>query len=385
MKNIITDLKKIVNNLEKYNSYDTNIFDPVFQKIKQVSKAWSGSLLGYHACVYYENFNVPPKGAKFSQEWGINNPIVELDSFNILGGSVGSWIEYTYEEVIEYINQKAGILDLSQVIQDSNDSRKIIEDAKDDVLLIINARGLLNNDEFLSKLIKDIEKTIIPTKEDFLKNNFSKKISFSTKDSRVENKILYPPHLILESSIYEIVACFSVIKTLEKGINKVIKYLLTKSKGKKMVEVSNNKLSNQIFIVHGHDNNLKTEVARFVEKLGFEAIILHEKASAGKTIIEKIEHYSDVSFGIVLYTECDIGGKNKDVLKSRARQNVVFEHGYLIGKIGRKNVVALVKGDIEKPNDISGVVYIDVLSNWQIDLVKEMKEIGYTIDIDKLL
>jgi len=30
-------------------------------------------------------------------------------------------------------------------------------------------------------------------------------------------------------------------------------------------------------------------------------------------------------------------------LKPRARQNVVFEHGYLMGKIGRKNVCALVK------------------------------------------
>ena len=44
--------------------------------------------------------------------------------------------------------------------------------------------------------------------------------------------------------------------------------------------------------------------------------------------------------------------------KNRANQNVVFEHGYLMATLGRENVCALVQGDIETPNDISGVVYV---------------------------
>ena len=120
----------------------------------------------------------------------------------------------------------------------------------------------------------------------------------------------------------------------------------------------------KIFIVHGHDNEVKLEVARFIEKIGLEPIILHEQVNSGMTVIEKIEKYSDVEFGIVLYTPCDLGyvkGKKKEK-KARARQNVVFEHGYLIGKLGRNNVCALVKGDIELPNDISGIVYIQLVS-----------------------
>lgn len=108
-----------------------------------------------------------------------------------------------------------------------------------------------------------------------------------------------------------------------------------------------------------------------------EPIILHEQVNSGMTVIEKIEKYSDVEFGIVLYTPCDLGyvkGKKKEK-KARARQNVVFEHGYLIGKLGRNNVCALVKGDIELPNDISGIVYIQLDSNgsWKIPLAKELK------------
>ena len=144
----------------------------------------------------------------------------------------------------------------------------------------------------------------------------------------------------------------------------------------------------KVFIVHGHDGEAKQAVARFIEKLGLEAIILHEQASSGKTIIEKIEANSNVGFAIVLYTPCDLGRskEGKDQLEPRARQNVVFEHGYLIGKIGRKNVCALVKGNIETPTDISGVVYIkmDEGDGWKYGVAKEMKACGYEVDLNKI-
>lgn len=143
----------------------------------------------------------------------------------------------------------------------------------------------------------------------------------------------------------------------------------------------------KVFIVHGQDDLLKNQVARFIEKLGLKAIILHEQASSGKTIIEKIEEHSNVGFGIILYTPCDIGAKNEKThnLQPRARQNVVFEHGFLIGKIGRRNVCALVKGNIEKPNDISGVVYISTEEEWKLSLAKEMRNSGYDIDMNLVI
>lgn len=143
-----------------------------------------------------------------------------------------------------------------------------------------------------------------------------------------------------------------------------------------------------VFIVHGHDELAKTAAARFVESLGLRAIILHEQPSAGTTIIEKIEAYSDVGFGIVLYTPDDVGAAKSDSgnIQPRARQNVVFEHGYLIGKLGRKSVTALVKGRLERPNDISGVVYIDMddRGGWRYDVAKEMRDCGYTVDMNRL-
>lgn len=141
----------------------------------------------------------------------------------------------------------------------------------------------------------------------------------------------------------------------------------------------------KVFIVHGRDNEAKQEVARFIEKLGLQSIILHEQASAGMTIIEKIERYSnDADFAFVLYTPCDLGRgahETKVHPKQRARQNVVFEHGYLMAKLGRENVCALVKGEIETPNDISGVVYVgfDAQGAWKSEVAKELTACGYEI------
>ncbi len=140
---------------------------------------------------------------------------------------------------------------------------------------------------------------------------------------------------------------------------------------------------NKVFIVHGHDDLAKEQVARTIEKAGFEAIILHEKASGGRTIIEKIERYSDVSFAVVLYTPCDLGrGKECAEDRFRARQNVVFEHGYLISRLGREHVCALVKEDVEPPGDVSGVVYIrmDDAGAWKMGLAKEMELAGLSVN-----
>ncbi|ENL8543844.1 nucleotide-binding protein [Serratia marcescens] len=148
-----------------------------------------------------------------------------------------------------------------------------------------------------------------------------------------------------------------------------------------------NKSYNKVFIVHGHNEEVKLRTARFVEKLGFEAVILHEQASRGKTIIEKIEHYTDVNFAIVLYTPDDLGNTIEQAkageLNFRARQNVIFEHGYLMAKIGRENVVPLVSDRLELPNDINGVVYVSDAS-WEMDIAKEMKSTGYDVDFNKL-
>ena len=140
----------------------------------------------------------------------------------------------------------------------------------------------------------------------------------------------------------------------------------------------------KVFIVHGHDGELKQSVARIIEKQGIEAIILSEQANQGRTIIEKFEDFCDVDAAICLYTCDDIArAKTANTDAMRARQNVVLETGYFMGKLGRNRVIILADSGIEMPSDLSGVVYSNT-TNWQIDLLKELKAIGYEVDFNML-
>lgn len=141
----------------------------------------------------------------------------------------------------------------------------------------------------------------------------------------------------------------------------------------------------KIFIVHGHDGELKQSVARIIEKQGIDAIILSEQANQGRTIIEKFIAHSDVRGAICLFTADDIGkAREASEENQRARQNVVFEAGFFIGKLGREQTVLLADPGIEMPSDLSGVVYTDT-KNWQLDLLRELNAMGYNVDLNRLL
>lgn len=143
----------------------------------------------------------------------------------------------------------------------------------------------------------------------------------------------------------------------------------------------------KVFLVHGHGMAVLHETARFLEKLDQDVIILREQPNQGKTIIEKFVEYSEVGFAIVLLTPDDKGGTFSTSFESqlpRARQNVIFELGYFIGKLGRNRVCALYSPGVEIPSDYSGVLFIELDDKgaWRLALAREMKAAGFNIDMN---
>jgi hypothetical protein len=145
----------------------------------------------------------------------------------------------------------------------------------------------------------------------------------------------------------------------------------------------------RVFIVHGRDVAVREEVARFVDRLGLEPVILHEQPNQGRTILTKFqEEAGRAKFAIVLLTGDDRGGiatSDKTEYALRARQNVVFEFGFFAGKFGLDRVCALMKGPIEKPSDIDGLVYVSLDADWKLQLAREINTAGLAIDPSKLL
>jgi len=173
-------------------------------------------------------------------------------------------------------------------------------------------------------------------------------------------------------------------------------------------------LSNKVFIVHGRDHEPMKELKTIVYEFGLYPIVLHEKASGGLTLAEKLERYSkDVGFAFVILTPDDIGCHKTEIkgvvsdlnasflqrtvavsrgyienimkkFKSRARQNVIFEMGYFWGLLKRQKVCCLLKGDVEKPSDIEGILYIpfkDSVEEVRLEIFKELTEAGYEIKL----
>ncbi len=144
-------------------------------------------------------------------------------------------------------------------------------------------------------------------------------------------------------------------------------------------------MKQKVFVVHGHNDSMKQTVARTLEKIGLNAIVLHEQVSRGRTIIEKFEDFSDVKYAVVLLSADDIGYSKKegfDKKSQRARQNVVFEMGFFVGMLGRENVSVIVEtsNNFEKPGDYDGVIYIGYEKGWRMKLGKEMSGAGLDID-----
>jgi predicted nucleotide-binding protein len=159
----------------------------------------------------------------------------------------------------------------------------------------------------------------------------------------------------------------------------------------------NDKLSNNIFIVHGKDDEMKQAVARFIEKAELKPVILHEQPNEGRTVLEKFETHSDCQFAVVLLSPDDAvypeGEKPENTkpenAKYRARQNAIFELGFFNGRLGRGRVAVIFRKahNFDMPSDINGIAYIpyDGAGAWKSLLGKELKRCGYEVDMNKLI
>jgi predicted nucleotide-binding protein len=151
-------------------------------------------------------------------------------------------------------------------------------------------------------------------------------------------------------------------------------------------------LSNKVFIVHGHDQGLKTDIEQFIRQIGLEPIVLHRQPDKGRTLIEKFEQHSDVGYAFILLTPDDIAYTiDQDTLpdasrkkEKRARPNVIFEFGFFVGKLGRERVCCLYKEGVVLPSDLDGLVYKKIdgsIESQGISIIKELKAAGYKIQM----
>lgn len=189
-----------------------------------------------------------------------------------------------------------------------------------------------------------------------------------------------------------------LVEDMEKGNTSISEPLTSPPQAKA------SPLSDKVFIVHGHDVQPVKDLKVLLKELGLKPLVLHEKASGGLTLAEKLEKYSEtVGYTFVILTPDDVGTEKsvllplfrksavqavaslrrlERMLKPRARQNVIFEMGYFWGLLKRKKVCCLLKGEVERPSDIEGIVYIpfkDSVNERRDMIIKELREAKFAI------
>jgi predicted nucleotide-binding protein len=172
---------------------------------------------------------------------------------------------------------------------------------------------------------------------------------------------------------------------------KLLNDLVEKISGTQREQIIDNDIEEDrdcVFIVHGREHGIMEKVARFIERIGANAIVLHEQPNEGQTIIEKLELYSHAQYAIVLLTPDDRGGLSTvpfENQNARARQNVVMELGYFLAKLGRSRVCVLYQEGVEIPSDLSGIIYfkLDSEGAWKWNLARELKTASIRVDLNK--
>lgn len=169
------------------------------------------------------------------------------------------------------------------------------------------------------------------------------------------------------------------IAFLESVFTRIAKGLIPEDVGSESPVSPNGR---RVFIIHGHDEASKSQLARLVERLGLTPIILAEQPNRGRTLIEKLERHSNVGFAIAILTPDDIAVDNV----ARARQNVIWELGHFEGKLGRDRICILLTPGVEIPSDLRGIAYyeLDRGGGWQYKVAKELKDAGFAVDLNRV-
>ncbi|HUX65997.1 MAG TPA: nucleotide-binding protein [Terriglobales bacterium] len=343
----------------------------VLEAARTVGNSWSGSAFGWHAEMYFGEFERPPVNARFSAEWGARM------------GVPPGWRSRSPEEVKEKIKQLANreggpIAELEAKLR--QDAKSIIEEIVIELAPLDSAPEFQRELEICEALGKfDWQEA---ASQRYCQNAANSFPTMSRDSNAVFQGRALPAHTYYEGVAWQAECLANAVRDALAKARKVLRQIELKGA---VAARAGTPSSRELFLVHGNDEGAKHEVARFIEKLGLEVTILDERANRGRTLIEKFEGNADAGFAVVLLTPDDIGHAAKESTPSpRARQNVILELGYFFGRLGRARTCVLYTDGVELPSDILGLGYVplDPHGGWKIKVLQELKAAGMEVTND---
>jgi len=307
-----------------------------------LKESFSGSWLGYHARVYYEKFAPPPAGAHFSQEWGMKN--LELTSL----GSRGHWREYRCDDVVSYIQKKAGNPDIEPARKAAREANAAFDVAKAEIESILSSEIADRPDSFLSKLKADLEKMDAVSKMDIVEH-WRPKGAVMTRDTTAMGQgAKLPPHVDILAEIASINNAFALCKGAADVAKKAASHLERISRR----NVATGRVGTNAFIGHGRSASWR-ELKDFVQdRLSLPWDEFNRVPVAGVTNIARLSDMLDAAAVAFLVMTAEDEMADGAV---QARMNVIHEAGLFQGRLGFTRAIILLEEGCAEFSNVQGL------------------------------
>jgi predicted nucleotide-binding protein len=331
---------QIASNLSSYDEWKSAELDLLVNTAEEFEKAWSGSWLGYHSRVYYAEFQLPPPGAAFSQEWGF------IESFS--QGTRGDWREFQFDDVVAIINEEAGNPDYNSLFAASEKAKDVFEDSKSDALSLIHANLRLDDDKFLRDLVDKVESVKIFTASDYISLKRPSGQLISRDTIAIEKGLVTPPHMAVLAKAFSLKSPYSACSRLKKNLLKLASHLQNLENKK----VAEERIGTNVFIGHGRSPFWR-ELKDFVsDRLHLPWDEFNRVPIAGVTNIARLSQMLDqacIAF-LVMTAEDEQADGNL-----HARMNVIHEVGLFQGRLGFDRAIVLLEEGCQEFSNIQGL------------------------------
>ncbi len=346
MSELHEELLQIADKIELYaqEAEQENIILPLSklgEAANTVAKAWSGSWLGYHAFIYYNDLQVPPPGAHFSQEWGMEDTIGNY-------GTTGDWREYKNDDVIAAIYALAGNPDLDSARKMSEKAENAFDTEKHEVLSLLSTTLSEKSDSFLSNLKDDLEKLNVLSQSQVIAVFRPSGQSISRDSLAIYQGLRTPPHISVFSEVIALQKASSCCQKLSQIARRAGSHLARQTRR----SARSKEIGTNVFIGHGGSSVWKDLKDFIQDRLNLPWDEFNRVPVAGITNIARLSEMLDaaaIAFLVMTGEDEQADGK------LQARMNVVHEAGLFQGRLSFTRAIVLIEDGCEEFSNIQGL------------------------------
>ena len=347
MNNSRNELLRIAEDLEQWaeRGNQDDIQKPLRQlrqAAEDVKRAWSGSWLGYHANVYYRDFQPRPARAHFSQLSGLKHS--NFDATN----SDGEWVEFSAEEVADAIHTLAGICDMNTARSFDSEASNHFHRQRLHVLSILEIEAANSDVPFLSMLGDEVKKLSTLTQFEIIDYLKPRGAVMTGDYLALGQGDWVPPHI---SILSEVQAVQNTIDTVMK-LAELARHAAEHVSLRQRQQHANVTIGSNVFVGHGSSTTW-LQLKEFIEnRLKLTVDEFNGVPTAGVTNIKRLSDMLDnAAFAFLVLT----GEDEQPSGQLHARMNVVHEAGLFQGRLGFGRAIVLLEEDCEEFSNISGL------------------------------